>query len=185
MRDPMRTMLLLVSSLLCLPLAGCQRSLDAHDVREFIDLADAAARKRYAPEICELRGQNFKLHQVFQGHEERVGPTELEIDRKLYCKKLSAFSRIRQYLLVRKSIEIELAADRKTARVVADYVETLPYYEEWTTPATPDDFRKFQVLVTRDVSVVGIEDGDLVFLRTDSNISQSLIGKNSIDLPYD
>jgi hypothetical protein len=170
---------------MCAPLTGCKRSLDEADVREFIDLADNAARKRYAPEICELRGENFKLHQVFQGHEEDVEPTELEIDRKLYCKKLSSFSRLRQYLLERKSLEIEVAADRKTARVVADYVETLPYYEEWAMPATPDDFREFQVLETRDESVVGIEGGDLVFLRTDSDTSQSLIEKSSLKLPYD
>jgi hypothetical protein len=169
----------------CAQLTGCQRSLDEQDVREFVDLADAAARKRYAPEICELRGKDFKLHQVFQSHEERVEPSELEIDRKLYCKKLSAFSRVRQYLLERKSLEIVVAADRKTARVTADYVETLPYYEEWAMPATPDDFREFQVLETRDVSVIGIEGGDLRFLSTDSNMSQSLIPKGSVRIPYD
>jgi hypothetical protein len=179
------TIILVVWSAFCLPLTGCQRSLDEQGVREFIDLADAAARKRYTPEICELRGKDFKLHQVFQGHEESTGPTEFEIDRKLYCKKLSAFSRVRQYLLERESIEIDVAPDRKTARVVADYVETMPYYEEWAMPATPDDFREFQVLETRDVSVIGIESGDLKFLRTDSTTSQSLIGKNSIKLPYD
>jgi hypothetical protein len=179
------TLILAVLLGLCFPLAGCKRSLDEADVREFIDLADAAARKRYAPEICELRGENFKLHHVFQSHEENLAPTELEIDRKLYCKKLSSFSRIRQYLLERNSLEIEVAADRKTARVIADYVETLPYYEEWAMPATPDDFREFQVLETRDESVVGIEGGDLVFLRTDSDTTQSLIDKNSIKVPFD
>ena len=50
-------------------------------------------------------------------------------------------------------------------------------------PATPDDFREFQVLETRDESVVGIEGGDLVFLRTDSDTTQSLIDKNSIRIP--
>jgi len=169
---------------LYVPLTGCKRSLDEADVREFIDLADNAARKRYAPEICELRGENFKLHQVFQGYEEDVEPTELEIDRKLYCKKLSAFSRVRQYLLERTALEIEVAADRKTARVVANYVETMPYYEEWARPVTPDDFRDFQVLETRDESVVGIEGGDLVFLRTDSDTSQSLVDKNAIKVPF-
>jgi hypothetical protein len=179
------TFILAILLALCAPLTGCKRSLDEADVREFIDLADNAARKRYAPEICELRGENFKLHLVFQGHEERIEPTELEIDRKLYCKKLSSFARIRQYLLERKSLEIEVAADRKTARVVADYVETLPYYEEGMMPATPDDFREYQVLETRDESVVGIEGGDLVFLSTDSDTSQSLIEKSSLRLPYD
>jgi hypothetical protein len=179
------TIILAVLLACCAQLTGCQRSLDEQDVHEFIDLADDAARKRYAPEICELRGKDFKLHQVFQGHEERIEPTELEIDRKLYCKKLSAFARVRQYLLERKAIEVDVAPDRKTARVVADYVETLPYYEEGRVPATPDDFYEFQVLETRDVSVIGVEDGDLVFLRTDSTTSQSLIEKSSINLPYD
>ena len=169
----------------CAPLTGCKRSLDEQDVREFIDTADNAARKRYAPEICELRGEHFTLHMTFQSHEEQAEPTELEIDRKLYCKKLSGFSRVRQYLLERKSIDIEVAADRKTARVTADYVETMPYYEEWARPATPDDFREFQVLETRDESVIGIESGDLVFLSTESNTSQSLIEKSSLKLPYD
>lgn len=170
---------------LCAPLTGCKRSLDEQDVREFVDLADNAARKRYAPEICELRGEKFTLHMTFQGHDERAEPTELDIDRKLYCKKLSSFSRMRQYLLERKSLEIDVASDRKTARVTADYVETMPYYEEWATPATPDDFREFQVLETREQSVVGIEGGDLVFLSTASDTSQSLIPKSSLKLPYD
>ena len=107
---------------LCAPLSGCKRSLDEQDVREFIDLADNAARKRYAPEICELRGENFTLHMTFQSHEERDEPTELELNRKLYCKKLSSFSRVRQYLLERNSIDIDVAADGKTAKVTADYV---------------------------------------------------------------
>ena len=182
MRITIITVMLLAS---CAPLAGCKRSLDEAEVREFVDVADNAARKRYAPEICELRGKAFTLHQVFQSHESQIEPTELEIDRKLYCKKLSSFSRVRQYLLERKSIDIDVANDGKTARVIADYVETLPYYEEYAMPATPDDFREFQVLETRDESVIGIESGDLVFLRTDSNTSQSLIAKGSIRIPYD
>ena len=51
---------------------------------------------------------------------------------------------MRQYRLERKSIDIDVAADRKTARVTADYVETMPYYEPDAMPATPDDFREFQ-----------------------------------------
>jgi hypothetical protein len=167
------------------PLTACQRHLDETDVREFVDKADNAARKRFAPEICELRGKNFTLHLTFQGHEQSIEPTEVEMDRALFCKQAGMFSRIRQYRLERKSIDVDVAADRKTARVTADYVETLPYYEPDMMPVTPDDFREFQVVDTHDESVVGIEGGDLVFLSTHSKSTQSLIGKGSVSIPYD
>jgi len=170
---------------LCIPLAGCQRHVDEKSVRAFVDKADDAARKRFAPEICELRGKNFKLHLVFQGHEHRIGPTEVEMDRALFCKQAGTFSRLRQYKLERKFIDVDVAPDRKTARVSTNYVETLPYYEPDMMPATPDDFDKFQIVDTHDESVVGIEGGDIVFLSTESTSSQELISKNSIKLPYD
>jgi hypothetical protein len=68
--------------------------------------------------------------------------------------------------------------------VTAEYVETKPYYEPDTFPRTPDDFREFQVIARHEESVVGIESGDVVFLSTDSDASQSLVLKNSIHLPY-
>jgi hypothetical protein len=154
-------------------------------VRAFIDKADNTARKRFAPEICELRGKDFKLHLKFQGYEPSLPPTELDMDRKLFCKEAGSFSRLRQYQLNRNSIDISIAADRKTARVLADYVETMPYYEPDIMPSTPDDFRQFQVVETVDESVVGIEDGDLVFLSTNSESHQSLVPKNSVSPPYD
>jgi hypothetical protein len=179
--------LILTATLLALftPLAGCKRSLDQRDVRAFIDKADNLARKRFAPEICELRGKDFKLHLKFQGFEPRLPPTELDMDRKLFCKEAGSFSRLRQYRLSRNSIDISIADDRKTARVFADYVETMPYYEPDIMPSTPDDFRQFQLVETVDESVVGIEDGDLVFLSTNSESHQSLVPKNSVSLPYD
>jgi len=170
---------------LCVPLTACQRSLDETDVREFIDNADNAARKRFAPEICELRGENFTLHLTFQGHERGLEPTKVEFDRALFCKQVGIFSQLRQYKLERKSLEIAVAADRKTARVTANYVETLPYYEPDIVPQSPDDFHDFQVVDTHDESVVGIEGGDLVFLSTVSASSQELISRGSISLPYD
>jgi hypothetical protein len=170
---------------LCAVLTGCTRSLDGADVREFIDKADDAARKRFAPEICALRGKDFKLHLKFHGHDERVEPTELEIDRKLFCKQAGNFSRLRQYRLERKSMEIDVALDHKSARVTAQYVETMPYYDPDRMPSTPDDFYEFQVVETRDESVVGIEGGDVVFLSTNSESSQSLIAKSQVSLPYD
>ena len=179
------TSLLAILLALCAPLTACKRSLDETDVREFIDTADNAARKRFAPEICELRGKDFKLNLTFQGYEPHREPTEVEMDRALFCKQAGTFSRIRQYKLERKSIEVDVARDRKTARVTADYIETLPYYEPDIVPLTPDDFRQFQVVDTHDESVVGIEGGDLVFLSTESRSSQRLVGKGSVDLPYD
>jgi hypothetical protein len=173
---------MLLAALTALP--GCAK-LDPVSTREFVDAADDAARKRFAPEICELRGKNFKLKQKFQSDDARLPPTEIELDRKMYCVEAGKFSRLRQYKLERHSLNVDLAADRKTARVSAVYTETLPYYEPDITPATPDDFREWQVLDVRDESVIGIESGDIVFLSTDSDVTQKLVAKGAIKLPYD
>src|SRR4249919_2821900 len=165
---------------LCGPLAGCKRSLHAQDVIEFVDHADNAARKRFAPEICELRGENFTLSVNFQGYEERYPPSKIEMNRKLFCMEAGKFSRLRQYKLERRSIQVDLADDRKSAIVKSEYVETLPYYEPDMRPATPDDFNKWQIIETRDESVVGIERGDLVFLSTRSDAVQTLAARNEI-----
>ena len=170
---------------LCLPLAACKKEVTRQQVAEFIDKADNAARKRFAPEICELRGKDFKMKMKFQGHEASMPPTEMEIGRKLYCANAGTHSRLRQYRLERKSMDIDISTDRRTARVTADYVETSPYYDPDIRPATPDDFRFFQVVESRDESVVGLEDGDLRFLSTEADAHQSLIGKGTVDLPYD
>ena len=170
---------------LVLPLAGCHGELNRKQVAEFVDKADDAARKRYAPEICELRGKDFRMKLNFQGYNPRLPPTEMEIGRKLYCQNAAGFSRIRQYRLERTSMDIDIGTDRKTARVSAEYIETSPYYEPGTMPATPDDFQQFQVVTSRDESVVGIEDGDVVFLSTDSHSAQKLIPKSSVSIPYD
>ena len=167
---------------LCGPLAGCKRSLHTRDVIEFVDKADNAARKRFAPEICGLRGENFTLSVNFQGHEARYPPSKFEMNRKLFCKEAGKFSRLRQYKLERKSMDIDLADDRKTATVKTEYVETMPYYEPDIMPLTPDDFREWQILETRDESVVGIES---VFLSTKSDSVQTLTAKGEISLPYD
>jgi hypothetical protein len=185
MRAMRLTLLLATLLALCVPLTACKRSLDETDVRAFIDKADAAKRKRYAPEICELHAENFTQHVVFQGHEERYEPTDLTIDRKLFCKELGKFARLRQYKLERNSTDIKVANDGKTATVTSELVETLPYYEPDIPPVTPDDFREWQIVETTDESVVGIESGDLVFLSSDSQSSQSLIEKGTLSLPYD
>ena len=182
MRIPIIAAILLA---LCAPLTGCKRSLHTQDVIEFVDKADDAARKRFAPEICGLRGENFTLSVNFQGHEHRYPPSKFEMNRKLFCKEAGKFSRLRQYKLERKSMDIDLADDRKTATVKTEYVETMPYYEPDMMPLTPDDFREWQIVETRDESVVGIESGDLVFLSTKSDSVQTLTAKGEIALPYD
>src|SRR6478736_6816670 len=168
----------------CAALAGCSREITRNQVTEFIDQADAAARKRFAPEICELRGKDFTLDLTFHGYERRT-PSEMQITRKLYCQQAGQFSRLRQYKLERKSLDIHMALDRRTATVIAEYVETLPYYEPDIVPKTPDDFSQFQIVESRDESVVGLEDGDLRFLSTRADAHQSLIGKDHVQLPYD
>lgn len=165
-------------------LAGCSREVTRQQVAEFIDQADDAARKRFAPEICELRGKTFTLRSTVHLEEKNSEPVELEMSRKLYCQQAGQHSRLRQYLLERKSMDIDIATDRRTATVKSTYVETLPFYESWRRPATPDDFQFFQVLESENESVVGIEDGDVVFLSTVVVSTQTLIGKNSLQLPY-
>lgn len=174
----------LVLLALCALLAGCSKEVRKPQVAEFIDKADNAARKRFAPEICELRGKNFKLTRTFyaQGKSE---PSELEITRNLFCQEAGSFARLRQYKLERKSMDIDIATDRKTATVTSEYEETLPYYEPFTTPSTPDDFERFQVVESTDVSVVGLEEGELVFLSTRTESHQTLVPKSSLQIPYD
>ena len=104
---------------------------------EFVDKADDAARKRFAPEICGLRGENFTLSVSFQGHEERYPPSKFEMNRKLFCKEAGKFSRLRQYKLERKSMDIDLADRPQTATRDAEYVETMPYYEPDICPRLP------------------------------------------------
>jgi hypothetical protein len=167
-------------------LAGCTRSLDTHAVRQFIDKADDAARKRYAPEICELRGKNFVLKLKYQSIDADVEPAESQMSRTLYCREAGKFSRLRQYRLERTALDITVAADRKTATAVARYVETLPYYEANYMPATLDDFREFVVIESRDESVVGIEGGDLKFLEADVYaIETELLPKRDVTIPYE
>jgi len=179
----MRNQLQIALLALCTLLSGCGK-LDERHVREFVDHADETARKRFAPEICALRGENFTLHQKLQVADERMPPAELDLSRKMYCVEAGKFARIRQYMLERKLLEIDLAPDRKTARITAEYVETLPYYPPDTMPRTPDDFWDFQVLETREESVVGIESGDIVFLSTNADIHQTLVPKGSLQIPY-
>jgi hypothetical protein len=168
----------------CAALPGCTRSLDEHSVREFVDAADDAMRKRFAPEICEMRGRDFTLRSRFHAENSSGDPSTIRLDRRMYCVEAGRFSRIRQYRLERKSLAIDLSSDRKTADVTAEYVQTLPDYDG-LVPATPDDFREFQVLDIAEKSVVGIEDGDLVFLSTEHEVHQTRVPKASLQIPYD
>jgi hypothetical protein len=170
---------------LVVALTACSSKLDEYEVRQFIDKADEAARKRFAPAICELRGENFTMKRRFTSADSSP-PQEMEIGRKLFCREAGSFSQIRQYKLERVSLAVDVAPDRKTAKVTAEYVETLPYYEPGMMPATPDDFRDFQIVESRDVSVVGIESGDIVFLSSDAtSVQAEFVPKNQIPLPYD
>jgi hypothetical protein len=178
----MRNHFILVLLVLCAPLAGCGK-LNERDVRQFVDRADDTARKLYAPHICELRGKNFVMHVRFQGDDVRIPSGEFDISRKTFCIEAGKNAWLRHYKLERRSLDIDLAPDRKTAHVTAEYIETLPWFEPDIRPASPFDFREVQVLETRDDSIVGIEGGDIVFLSTNAEIHQTLVPKGSIDLP--
>jgi hypothetical protein len=181
MRQAVFPIMLLVT---CAQICGCSHEVNRKQVAEFIDRADDAARKRFAPEICALRAKDFTMHVTFYGAEGRE-PSKLDMSRKLYCQQAGSFSQLRQYKLERKSIDIDIATDRRTATVTAQYVETMPYYEPDVRPATPDDFRAFQVVESRDESVIGLESGDVKFMSARVEAHQSLVSKSAINLPYD
>jgi hypothetical protein len=179
-RKSMSVMLLAVAA----ALAGCGNSLDDRSVREFIDLADEAARKRYAPEICELRAKEFTQELSYQAlHSDE--PAESQVSRKLWCREAGKFAGLRQYQLERTSLDIDVAQDHKSARVVAGYKEIYPYYEAGSMYATPDSFQEFVVVESRDESTVAFEDGDLVFMNARVEARETeLIPKGQFNLPY-
>jgi hypothetical protein len=179
----MRMLAMLAVSLTAI--AGCgPRALTQENVTEFIDHADATARKRFAPEICELRGANFTLKMTFLAANAE-SPESSEISRKLYCAQAGQFAKLRQYVLERKSLSIDIAPDGQTATVRADYLEKLPYYPEDTFPSTPDDYDEVQILDSTSTSTIAIENGSIVFWETAADIEQSLVPKHTMKLPYD
>ncbi len=164
---------------------GCgTRKLSTEQVQKFVDAADASARKRFAPEICETRAENFQLNQKYLVDGRGGEPHEVHMGKTLFCKQLAGMSRLYQYVLERGPLTITLGADRRTATVEADYVEKMPYYEEGTIVASPDIYEDVQVVESHDRSVVGIEDGKLKFLSTDADIYVRLVPKHDMPLPY-
>lgn len=106
---------------------SCGRtSLDRYDVLAFVDEADDAARRGCAPDICGMRGEGFVMRQVFHAEHARE-PSVIDFVRELFCSEAGEFSKLRQYVLERNSIEVDVAPDRRTATVVARYTEKLPY----------------------------------------------------------
>jgi hypothetical protein len=165
-------------------LAGCgSPTLQTHQVQAFIDAADAAERRRYAPDVCALQGQDFHEHVIFHGAE-TSGPTEVTLDRKLFCAQEGRFSHLRQYQLVRHSVDIQLADDLRTAGVDAQYTEEMPYYE-YRVPSL-DYYQRLQIIDSHTHYVVGREHGRLVFLAAEIESTQRLVPRNSVPaLPYD
>jgi hypothetical protein len=165
-------------------LAGCgSPTLQSGQVRAFMDTADAAERKRYAPDVCALQGQDFHEHLIFHGAETSTA-TEMTLDRKMYCAQEGRFSRIRQYQLVRRSLDIKLADDLRSAGVDAQYSEEMPYYE-YPGPS-PDFYQRLQIIDTHAHYLVGSEHGRLVFLSAELEATQRLVPRNSVPaLPYD
>lgn len=165
-------------------LAGCgSPTLQSRQVQAFIDADDAAERKRYAPDVCALQGQDFHEHVIFHGAETST-PSELTLDRKLFCAQEAKFSQVRQYQLIRHSLEIQLAADLRTADVDAQYTEEMPYYEY--KQFGPDFYQRLQFIDSHTHYVVGREHGKLVFLSAEIESTQRLVPRNSVPaLPYD
>lgn len=178
--------LLLLSVMLAATQSGCGgRGLDEAAVREFIDAADAAARKRYAPDICELRAESFELSQRVDYVDDSLPPAEALIGKKLFCREAGKFATLRQYSLVRESLDISVASDGQTATVEATYTEKMPYYEEGIpTGAGLDMYYQMQIIESASTSEIGIEDGELKFLSTDADLSVELVPRAEEPLPY-
>lgn len=181
-----RASLLLLSAMLAATQIGCgRRSLDEAAVLEFIDAADAAARKRYAPHICELRAEGFELNQRVNYVDDFLPPAEALIGKKLFCREAGKFATLRQYSLVRDSLDISVASDGQTATVEATYTEKMPYYEEGIPAgAGLDMYYQVQIVESESTSEIGIEDGELKFLSTSADLTIELVPKSEEPLPY-
>ena len=182
----MKPLLLALTLLTALSSAACgTRSLDTESVRKFVDAADDAARRRYAPHICAARGTNFKFHQSFELDQTGAERRDVSMGKALFCKQAASFSKLNQYVLERGPLTVTLSADHRTATVEADYVEKMPFYEDGGMPLqSPDIYDQVQVAETHDKSVVGIEDGKLVFLSTESKVKARLMPRHDMPLPY-
>jgi hypothetical protein len=179
-----RTVELLVVMAIASLTAGCaRRGLDTQAVESFVNQADDAARKRFALEICALRARDFHEHVVVH-NPDSAQVTELSADRKTYCRDAQSFSHLPRYVLERKSLQVDLAADRRSARVTAEYIEKLPFYRH--RPASgPDDYMEVQIHRSHETSVVGLEDGRPVFKSTDVDVSWKLVPRSEMPLPAD
>ncbi len=170
-------------------LGGCgRRSLDEAAVVEFMDAADAAMRSRRAPDICELHAESFVLTRRYLIVEPDRGMTEPEeatLGKRLYCRSLASFARIRQYSRERVELDIDIAADGKTADIYARYVDKMPFYEEGTPAGMLDAFSDMQIMQIDANSVIGIEDGELRLLSSALDIEATLVPKAQAPLPYD
>lgn len=165
--------------------AACgTRTLSSDTVKNFVDAADASARKRYAPEICEARAKIFELTQKYLLDGRRREAHDVHMGKALFCKQAAAFAKLNQYVMQRGPLTITLSADRRTATVEADYVEKMPYYEDGTITNSADIYDEVQVVETHDRSVVGIEDGKLRFLSTEASIYVRLVPRHDMPLPY-
>ena len=73
-------------------LTGCGTSeLTPENVLAFVDEADEAARERFGPDICELRGRNFVSRTVIYAAR-KTYPETVTTDRKAYCMAVASLS---------------------------------------------------------------------------------------------
>lgn len=141
-------------------------------------------RRRFAPAICELRGERFVLRQTFyaQGIDT---PQVNEISRKLYCTQAGTFGKVRQYSRERHSLAIQISADLQTAQIEATYTEKMPFYPDGMPLGSPDNYTEMQILESTETSVLAIENGAIVYWSTDAETEQTLVPKHTVPLPYD
>ena len=109
-------------------------------------------------------------------------PSNIEMDRKLFCKEAGRFSRLRQYRLERKSIDIELRKDRRTADGQGGIRRNNAVLRAGHHAG---DARRFPRVADRRNATSrssASKSGDLVFLSTEERI---ILVSRTLDIRYD
>lgn len=168
-----KILVILVAALLWYFMMGKKSAeLTEASVREFIDKADEAARKRWPDEICALRSKDFVLISHVEDKDGGFIRPSKKINKREFCKAIRTLPMLHNYRLTRESLAIQLSLDGQSAEVKAHYSERTPDYEG-ALPVeigkAPDNYDIVQEVESDDVSVVVLEDGKLRIKSTESH----------------
>jgi hypothetical protein len=186
-------------------LAACTKELNERNVRELIDAADHAFLSGHASDICSLRSDEFQLtgmtFELAKGrtvrdlaeadaveaerHEggERVSGKVIKMNAKEFCRMaVESRESYRRANLVRTSLAVRVAPDRKSATAVAHYVIKVPEYAYSDSSLSPQDRVEqqtgtLQTETDEESVIVRSPSGDLVFASTRATSKQFRVPK--------